>query len=214
MTERLAVERGGRCDSRPERVQALRALVIVRQVGGAASVVNVPVHRDVLQSRALEANRPGRRPDPGGLRPHVARDRSACWIDDRQAARFVRGRENGVVGCAGVAAAHAGRVAGGAQRDAVGRKAGEIAQVGRRSIRFLHQESLGIEREERVGFVVIGLHFEANLGRRLRLPVDRAQKVVAAVALVLLEQRVVLQDRVGRAEGRALPWCCANTPSR
>ncbi len=51
---------------------------------------------------------------------------------------------------------------------------------------------------------MIGLHFNSDFCRGLRFPVDCAEEIVIAVALILPEQRVVLEDRVGGAERRAL----------
>ena len=88
--------RKGRIASGP--VQALEILVVVGQVHVCVGVAEIAVHRDVLDTRALQPEDLGGVKDAGRLGAQVARDDVARRIDDRLASGGLRLREDGVDG--------------------------------------------------------------------------------------------------------------------
>ena len=79
-----------------QSIQTVKVLVIVGQIAVPYRVAEVAIQRDVLDACALQPQNLRRIDNPRRLRPEIARNHIAGRIDDRQPARSVRGREDGV----------------------------------------------------------------------------------------------------------------------
>ncbi len=186
-------------------IQALEILVVVGQIGVRHGEADVAVHGDVLDAGALQAQHLCGCDRACGLRAQIAGNDIARRIDDGQAAGRLRGREDGVGQRAARTAVRSPHAAGDAGGDGVGsRQSVPVAKRDRRAVRLLRLKAVRIQSEVRACLEVRDLLLEADLGLRQGLPVDRAGKIIGAVALVLHGQRIILSHRPGRAECRAL----------
>ncbi len=83
-------ERAHRAHRFSRGCQALEVLVVVGHVHVRVGVANIPIHRDVLDARALQPEDLGRIEDARRLPAQIAGHHGASSIHDRQAAVGVR----------------------------------------------------------------------------------------------------------------------------